>query len=236
MPSSNGRKISFPADSVLSAVIQDGDTCELCKILHNQRGEFNINQANHVGLTALHHAVLSNNLDAVKMLLCGNSDVNAQDVHGFSPLHTASACGFLQISSILIVFGADVFSLTKQFELPVDVAKDISIVRLLTVEMYSRIQNELYVQTYVTAKLMQCWSTFRKLVMFVIRMLHTMFVNFRQRHSIPAVPGQRQRQSITALLPEYSTPVSNVNSENKLTLTANNNKHRNKNKPVVKID
>ncbi|OWF51364.1 protein phosphatase 1 regulatory subunit 12A-like [Mizuhopecten yessoensis] len=227
MPGGNNRKITFPADSVLSAVIQDGDVCELCRILHNQRGEFNINQTNHVGLTALHHAVLSNNLDAVKMLLCCNSDVNAKDVHGFSALHTASACGFLQISSLLLVFGADVFSLTKQLELPVDVAKDISIVRLLTTEMYSRIQAELYLQTVVTTKLTNIWLTFRKIVICVVSFLYIVLKNIWQRPST----------AVTQINDGQVSAVRSVmNGGTQITHSDNNNKQKKKNKPMVKIE
>ncbi|XP_060077100.1 protein phosphatase 1 regulatory inhibitor subunit 16B-like [Ylistrum balloti] len=227
MPSGNARKITFPADSVLSAVIQDGDVCELCHILHNRRGEFNINQTNHVGLTALHHAVLSNNLDAVKMLLCGNSDVNAKDVHGFSPLHTASACGFLQISSLLLVFGADVFSLTKQMELPVDVAKDISIVRMLTMEMYSRVHAELYLQTVITTKLQNMWSKFLKIVMFVMKFLFTLVKNVWQRYAFTVRQDNDGKVSVVP---------NTVNGGTKITHIDNNNKQKRRSKPMMKIE
>ncbi|XP_033735923.1 protein phosphatase 1 regulatory inhibitor subunit 16B-like [Pecten maximus] len=227
MPGGNSRKITFPADSVLNAVIQDGDVYELGQILHNRRGEFNINQTNHVGLTALHHAVLSKNLDAVKMLLCGDSDVNAKDIHGFSPLHTASACGFLQISSLLLLFGADVFSLTKQMELPVDVAKDISIVRLLTAEMYSRIQTELYFQTLVTNKLINMWSKFRTIAMFVLRLLYTLVKYVWQRSPITFKQVAKKQVSVAP---------GTVNGGTRVTNTENNNKQKKKNKPMVKIE
>ena len=117
------RKILFPADSVINAVIQDGNVHELLQILGHQRSEVDLNQSNHVGLTALHHAVFNNNIDSVKLLLTYGADVGVQDVYGFSPLHTSAPLGFVQITSLLIVFGADVLSLTKQKELPVDVAK-----------------------------------------------------------------------------------------------------------------
>ncbi|ESO94353.1 hypothetical protein LOTGIDRAFT_88217, partial [Lottia gigantea] len=113
-------KISFPPDSVLAAVVQDGDTPELLRILTDTKDEVNIEMTNHVGLTALHYGVLSNNMDAVKILLCQGANVNSQDVHGFTPLHTAAACGWLQIVSLLVVFGADVFQTTGQSELPID--------------------------------------------------------------------------------------------------------------------
>jgi ankyrin repeat protein len=156
--SASHRKISFLSDSVLNAVIQDADICELLKILRNKRGKVNINQQNHVGLTALHQAVLSNNLDAVKLLLTHGSDVNAQDVYGFSPLHTASACGFIQISSLLVIYGADVFLLNKHVEYPIDVAKDLNIVRLLSEEMYGRLHKELYIHSLFIRKISQLWT------------------------------------------------------------------------------
>ena len=165
------RKISFPVDSVLSAIIQDGDIQELWTILTHQRGEFDINQENHVGLTALHHAVLSNNLDAVKMLLAEGSDINAQDVHGFSPLHTAAACGFIHISSLLIVFGADVFLQTKQAEMPIDVAKDLATCRLLADEMYPIIHREIYWSSILTSKLWHLWEIIWKFLLLIYNSL-----------------------------------------------------------------
>ena len=87
-----------------------------------------------MGLTALRHALLTNNSNSVKLLLTYGADVGVQDVSAFSPLHMSAALGFVQITLLLIVFGGDVVSLTKQKELPVDVAKDISVVRLLTNE------------------------------------------------------------------------------------------------------
>ena len=165
------RKISFPADSIINAVIQDGDVQELLQILRHQRSEVDLNQANHVGLTALHHAVLTNNLDSVKLLLSYGADVRVQDVYGFSPLHTSAALGFVQITSLLIVFGADVFSLTKQKELPVDVAKDISVIRILTNEMCLRVHQELLITAYIIMKCKRFWMYFYTFTSFVLSTL-----------------------------------------------------------------
>ncbi|KAK7504823.1 hypothetical protein BaRGS_00003851 [Batillaria attramentaria] len=169
------RRISFPADSVLTAVIQDGDTPELLRILSGRHGpglvqcqQVDVCQANHVGLTALHHAVLANNLDAAKLLLCHGADANAQDVHGFSPLHTAAACGSLPITTLLVLFGADVFALTHENEMPVDVAKDLGIVRVLSTEMTRLIHRELWLTAVVRARADDAWLLLRKVLAYVL--------------------------------------------------------------------
>lgn len=144
--STTPKRISFPVESILNAVIQDGDVIELFQILCHKLSEININQRNHSGLTALHYAVLTNNLDSVKLLINHGADVTVQDMYGFSPLHTAAALGYLHVAALLIVYGADVFSLTNHSELPVDLAKDISVIRLLANEMCSRLQREQYLK------------------------------------------------------------------------------------------
>ncbi|KAK3736891.1 hypothetical protein RRG08_000636 [Elysia crispata] len=157
------RRISFSADSVLSAVVQDADTTELARILGAHGEEIRVNQVNHVGLTALHHGVLSNNLDTVKLLLCNGADVDAQDVHGFSPLHTAAACGFTQVASLLLIFGADAFALTAQREMPIDVARELNVVRLLSEEMRRRVHSETYVGALLRSRARDCWFYMRQL-------------------------------------------------------------------------
>ncbi|KAL8610988.1 hypothetical protein ACOMHN_042604 [Nucella lapillus] len=194
------RRISFPADSVLTAVIQDGDTAELLRILTGRhgpglvqrRGEggvmrgVDVCQSNHVGLTALHHAVLANNLDAAKLLLCHGAEVNAQDVHGFSPLHTAAACGFLPLTSLLLLFGADVFAQTLEQELPIDVAKELRIVRLLTEEMTRLLHQELWLASLIRMRADEAWLLLRKLLacvlLFVLQLCVFIRTSWRKRH------------------------------------------------------
>lgn len=161
------RKISFSAESLLIAAIQDGDMEDLARVLHAQAHNLNINQTNHIGLTPLHHSVLGNNLDAVKILLCSGADVNAQDENGFTPLHTASACGFIQTVSLLLLFGADIFQQTKEAELPIDVCKDTNVIRLLSQEMYTQIHKELYFSAWIGRKIHESWHVLVNLLVDV---------------------------------------------------------------------
>uniref|UniRef100_A0A0B6ZPE7 Uncharacterized protein n=1 Tax=Arion vulgaris TaxID=1028688 RepID=A0A0B6ZPE7_9EUPU len=176
------RRISFSADSVLTAVVQDADTTELVRILNNYGDEIRVNQVNHVGLTALHHGVLSNNLDAVKLLLCNGANINAQDIHGFSPLHTAAACGFTQIASLLVLYGADVFSLTMQKEMPIDVAKDIGVIRLLSEEMRRHFHQELFLTAFVCRKASDVWTLVKQHALRLVDDFMQMMIQLWKRH------------------------------------------------------
>lgn len=172
------RKISFSAESLLIAAIQDGDMEDLARVLHSQAHNININQTNHIGLTPLHHSVLGNNLDAVKILLCSGAEVNAQDENGFSPLHTASACGFIQTVSLLLLFGADVFQLTKEAELPIDVCKDTNVIRLLSQEMYTKIHKELYFSAWIGRKVHESWHLFVNLLVDAWRYMRKSYLQY----------------------------------------------------------
>ncbi|XP_060578406.1 protein phosphatase 1 regulatory subunit 12A-like [Ruditapes philippinarum] len=167
--SHSAKRISFPVDSILNAVIQDGDVMELLHILRYQRSEFDLNQRNHTGLTALHYAVLTNNLDSVKLLLNHGANVSSQDEYGFSPLHTAAALGFLQVTTMLIVHGADVFSLTKHSELPIDLAKDISVIRVLSNEMCLKLQTEQYVKSLIFLAIRTTCAIMCKYFMYILK-------------------------------------------------------------------
>ena len=50
------------------------------------------------GMTALHQAVLDNNLAVVKILINHGSDINQQDEDSWTPLHAACANGAADIA------------------------------------------------------------------------------------------------------------------------------------------
>ena len=169
------RKISFSADAIFHAVIQDGDTLELIRILNDSDSPIDINQPNQLGLTPLHQGVLSNNLDAVKLLLNGGADVNAQDVNGFSPLHAAAACGFLQVVSLLVVFGANVFQTTVDKDLPVDLAKDEATTQMLHMEMCARIHQKVKTKSWIQYKCKEYLRIFFNLLILLIKKIGIFF-------------------------------------------------------------
>ncbi len=129
------RKISFPVGAVFWSAVQEGDNVELCRVLRTSGHHVQLDETNHAGLTALHVSVLNANLDAVKMLLACGANPNISDENGFTPLHTASATGHIHTAVMLLLHQAQVFALTRDGDLPVDLAKDYRMSDLLCKEM-----------------------------------------------------------------------------------------------------
>jgi len=50
------------------------------------------------GLTALHQAVLDNNLAVIKILISHGAEINLQDEDSWTPLHAACANGLSDIA------------------------------------------------------------------------------------------------------------------------------------------
>jgi hypothetical protein len=142
---------------VLHAVVQEGDMVELLRLLNQRDEDININQTNHMGLTALHHSVLTNNMDATKLLLCQGADVDIQDANGFSPLHAAAGCDFLYICSMLVVFGADTFLQNNDGDYPVDLCKDQTVAGFLFEEMCRQIHQRTYWRHWCIFQLKELW-------------------------------------------------------------------------------
>lgn len=69
-----------------------------------------INLKDKDGRTLLIHAILKDNLNAVKKLIKNGSDVNIQDKNGWSPLHHSVNQNSVPITEILINEGANVNS------------------------------------------------------------------------------------------------------------------------------
>ena len=102
------------------------------------------------------------------MLVGFGADVNIADCHGFTPLHTASACGYLQMVSFLVIFGANVFAVTDDGDLPVDIAKDTSTASILTEQMLLRIHSKEYVNSWLIYHSKELLRIFFQTIVFLI--------------------------------------------------------------------
>ena len=165
------RRISFHIDAVFQSCVLEGDNVELWKLLCNHGSQIDIDSANHLGVTPLHHTVLNNNLDGVKILLSHGCEVNLADSYGFTPLHTASACGFLSIASLLLVFGADVFLQTSDGDLPADLGKNIEMIRLLQNEMLRQINDSVEVKDTITDGALTLFCLLGKVITLIFNLL-----------------------------------------------------------------
>jgi ankyrin repeat protein len=56
----------------------------------------------------IHDAALAGDVELVEMLIANDADVNARDVHGYTPLLLAIQEGHTDIAKVLIANGADV--------------------------------------------------------------------------------------------------------------------------------
>ncbi|XP_036390618.1 protein phosphatase 1 regulatory subunit 12A isoform X2 [Megalops cyprinoides] len=83
----------------------------------------------------LRQACIDENVEVVQFLVESGSDINRGDNEGWTPLHAAASCGFLQIAKYLIEHGAQVGAVNSEGELPLDVATEEAMERLLKDEL-----------------------------------------------------------------------------------------------------
>ena len=76
--------------------------------------------------TALIHAVVKGNSDFVDRLLRGRANPNHPERDGWTPLHFASAYGYITIARLLLEAGADVTKTTPTNISPFELAKEYS--------------------------------------------------------------------------------------------------------------
>eukprot|EP00069_Balaena_mysticetus_P015759 bmy_09437T0 len=76
-------------------------------------------------------ACIDENLDMVKFLVENGANVNQQDNEGWTPLHAAASCGYLNIAEYFINHGASVGVVNSEGEVPSDLAEEPAMKDLL---------------------------------------------------------------------------------------------------------
>uniref|UniRef100_G1QAI7 Protein phosphatase 1 regulatory subunit n=1 Tax=Myotis lucifugus TaxID=59463 RepID=G1QAI7_MYOLU len=76
-------------------------------------------------------ACIDENFDMVKFLVENRADMNRQDNEGWTPLHAAASCGYLNIAEYFLSHGASVSIVNSEGEVPSDLAEEPAMKDLL---------------------------------------------------------------------------------------------------------
>ncbi|CAN9510779.1 unnamed protein product [Ophioblennius macclurei] len=99
------RSVHFPHDVVFQDYVRHGELERIGLFIRARR--VSLNTIYLSGMAALHEAVLSGNLDCVKLLVQHGADIHQRDQEGWTPLHMACSDGFPHIARFLLSLGAD---------------------------------------------------------------------------------------------------------------------------------
>lgn len=141
---SDGRRksVSFQPEVLLQQIVTEGDVEEIKGVLST--AGVDINRMSPAGLTALHQAAMDGNVECAQTLLLNGGDVNVTDCEGCTPLHTAAICGHTEFVHFLLAAGADPFLKTDDGQIPIQLAEDEKIKKLLRNAMNGKVFDFLY--------------------------------------------------------------------------------------------
>ncbi|XP_071772179.1 protein phosphatase 1 regulatory subunit 27b [Centroberyx gerrardi] len=99
------RNVHFPNDIVFQDYVRQGELERIGRFMRTRR--VSLDTIYHSGMAAIHEAVLSGNLECVKLLVKYGADIHQLDEEGWTPLHMACSDGFPDIARYLLSLGAD---------------------------------------------------------------------------------------------------------------------------------
>ncbi|XP_015231306.1 protein phosphatase 1 regulatory subunit 27b [Cyprinodon tularosa] len=99
------RSVHFPNDIVFQDYVRHGELERIGRFIRASRVK--LDTIYHSGMAAIHEAVLTGNLECVKLLVHYGADIHQRDEEGWTPLHMACSDGFPHIARYLLSLGAD---------------------------------------------------------------------------------------------------------------------------------
>ncbi|XP_043097622.1 protein phosphatase 1 regulatory subunit 27b [Puntigrus tetrazona] len=112
------RSVHFPNDIVFQDYVRQGELERIGRFIRTRR--VSLDTIYHSGMAAIHEAVLSGNLECVKLLVKFGADITQRDEDGWTPLHMACSDGFPEIATYLLSLGADTEAENDCGEKPAD--------------------------------------------------------------------------------------------------------------------
>jgi len=114
------RRVRFPDEVMFEEGVKESDGDAIMSMLRRASVDIDVDRINMSGMTALHQAVIDDNLVIIRLLIHHRAKLNKKDEDGWSPLHAAAANGLHHIAKYLISQGADKVALTDEGETAVD--------------------------------------------------------------------------------------------------------------------
>ncbi|XP_020778326.1 protein phosphatase 1 regulatory subunit 27 [Boleophthalmus pectinirostris] len=112
------RTVHFPNDIVFQDIVRRGDLEQIGRFMRARK--VRVDTLFHSGMAALHEAVLTGNLEVVKLLVKYGADVHQRDEDGWTPLHMACSDGYPEIARYLLAMGASTETENENGEKPAD--------------------------------------------------------------------------------------------------------------------
>ncbi|XP_036613933.1 protein phosphatase 1 regulatory subunit 27 [Trichosurus vulpecula] len=112
------RCVRFPNDVLFLDHIRQGDLRQVGRFIRTRK--VSLDTIYPSGLAALHEAVLSGNLECVKLLVKHGADIHQRDETGWTALHMACSDGYPDIARYLISLGANKDVANDDGDLPSD--------------------------------------------------------------------------------------------------------------------
>ncbi|XP_040047871.2 protein phosphatase 1 regulatory subunit 27 [Gasterosteus aculeatus] len=110
------RTVHFPNDIIFQDIVRRGDLEQIGRFMRARK--VRVDALFHSGMAALHEAVLTGNLEVVKLLVKYGADVHQRDEDGWTPLHMACSDGYPEIARYLLSIGASTEAENESGEKP----------------------------------------------------------------------------------------------------------------------